>query len=88
MTGLILFMAMDEKYNKVHIINSITDFLIPVGETDDNIEGQAVGFRGEFIGEQLPTMVQVTDAAFNNIKVKATYLITINQAMEAGVIDN
>ena len=70
MTDLILFMVMDEKYKKVHIIHSITDFLRLAGTTDNNIKGQTIGFRSDFIRDQMPALVQVTDIAFKNIKVK------------------
>ena len=33
-------------------------------------------------------MVQVTDTAFNNIKVKSPPLVVINQAMDVGVLTN
>ena len=70
MTDLILFMVMDEKYNKVQIIHSITDFLRLAGTTDNNIKGQKIGFRSDFIRDQMPALVQVTDIDFKNIKVK------------------
>ena len=50
MTDLILFMVMDEKYNKLKIIPSITEFFSPEVTIDDNIEDQVMGFRGDFIG--------------------------------------
>ena len=63
-------MVMDEKYKKVQIIHSITDFLIPAGTTDNDIKGQKIGICSDFIRYQLSALVQVTNAVFNNIKVK------------------
>ena len=37
--------------------------------------------------DQLPSMVQVTDAAFNKIKLKAPSLLTIRQAIELGALN-
>ena len=88
MTYLILFMVMDEKSIKVQIVHPITDVFSPAGTIYSNIEGQAIGFCGDFIGDKLPTMVQVTDTNFKNIKVKAPPLIFINQAMDADVLTN
>ena len=70
MANLILFMVVDEKYNKVQIIHSITNFLSLAGTTDNDIKGQTIGFCSDFIRDQLSALVQVTDAVFNNIKVK------------------
>ena len=70
MADLILFMVMDEKYNKVQIVYSITDFLSLAGKTDDEIKGHTIGLRSDFIRDQLSAFVKVTDAAFNNIRVK------------------
>ena len=70
MYDLILFVVMYEKYNKVQIINSITDFLSLAGTTDNDIKGQTIGFHSNFIRDQLSALVQVTDTAFKNIKVK------------------
>ena len=68
MADLILFMVMDEKSNKVQIIHSITDFLSLAETTDNGIKGQTIGFCSDFIRDQLSALVQVTDAAFKNIK--------------------
>ena len=68
MIELIFFMVANEKSNKVKFIHFITDFFIPAGKIDGDIEVKAIGFRGDFIGDQLPTMVQVTATAFKNIK--------------------
>ena len=70
MYDLILFVVMYEKYKKVQIINSITEFLSLVGTTDNDIKGQTIGFCSDFIRDQLPALVQVTDTTFKNIKVK------------------
>ena len=70
MANLILFMVVDEKYNKVQIIHPITNFLSLAGTSDNNIKGQTIGLCSNFIRDQLPALVQVTDAAFKNIKVK------------------
>ena len=70
MYDLILFMVTDEKSNKVQIIHSITDFLSLAETTDKDIKGQTIGFCINFIRDQLSALVQVTDAVFNNIKVK------------------
>ena len=70
MANLILFMVMDEKYNKVQIIHSITEFLSLEETTDNDIKGQIIGFRSDFIRDQLSASVQVTDTAFRKIKVK------------------
>ena len=70
MANLILFMVMDEKSNKVQIIHSITDFLSLAGTADNDIKGQIIGFCSDFIRDQLSALVQVTDTAFKNIKVK------------------
>ena len=70
MADLILFMVMDEKSNKVQIIHSITNFLCLAGTADNDIKGQKIGFRSDFIRDQLSALVQVTDADFNNIRVK------------------
>ena len=70
MADLILFIVMDEKSNKVQIIHSITDFLSLAGTTYNVIKGQTIGFCSDFIRDQLSALFQVTDAAFNNIKVK------------------
>ena len=88
MTYLILFMVIDEKSNTVQIINSITDFFSPDETTYNDIEGQEIVFCGNFIGDHLPSMVHVTDAAFKNLKVKAPSLIAIKQAINAGVLTN
>ena len=77
MTDLSIFMVMDEKYMRVQIVPLITYFFSAEGTTDNDIEIQAIGFRGNFMWYQLPTMVQVTDTAFKNIKVKAPSLLTI-----------
>ena len=50
MTDFILFMVMDEKSNKVHIIHSVTNFLSLMGTTDNDIKGQSIGFNRNFIG--------------------------------------
>ena len=39
MANLILFMVMDEKYNKVQIIHSITNVLSLSGTTDNDTKG-------------------------------------------------
>ena len=70
MADLTLFMVMDEKSNMVQIINSITDSLGLAGTTYNAIKGQKIGFRSNFIRDQLSALVQVTDADFNNIRVK------------------
>ena len=70
MANLILFMVMDEKYNKVQIIHSITNFLSPSGTTDNDTKGQKNCICSDFIKDQLSALVQVTDADFNNIRVK------------------
>ena len=69
MSNLILFMVMDEKYHKVQIIHSITDFLSLAETTDNDIKGQTIVFCSDFIRDQLSALVQVTDTTFNNIKV-------------------
>ena len=56
--------------------------------TDNDTEGQATGFHGNFIGDQLSAIVQVTDDALKSIKVRSPSLIAIKQAMEAGVLTN
>ena len=71
MYDLILFMVMDKKSNKVHIIHSTTYFLSLVLTTDNNIKGQTIGLCSNFIRDQLPALVQVTDTAFKNIQVKS-----------------
>ena len=71
MADLILFMVVDEKSNKVQIIYSITNFLSLTGTTDNDIKGQTIGLCSNFIRDQLPALVQVTDAAFKNIQVKS-----------------
>ena len=81
-------MVTDEKSNKVQIIHSITYFIILAGTTDDDIEGQGIGFCGNFVGGQLTTMVQVTDATFNNIKVNVPSLIAIKEALYACMLTN
>ena len=63
----------------MHIVHLITYFIRVVGTTDDGIVGQAINFRGDFIWDQLPTMDQVTDAAFKNIKENPPPLITTRQ---------
>ena len=88
MTNLSLFMVMDEKSNKVQIIDSITDLFSPAGITDNYIKGQSIGFHDDFIEDQLPTMFQITNAALNIIKVKAPYLITMKQATYSSIITN
>ena len=88
MTNFFLFMVMDEKSNNVQIIHSVTDFFSPSGTEDDNIKSQAISFRGNSIGDQLPPMFQVTDAAFDRLKVKVPSLITIKQEMDVGVLTN
>ena len=70
MADLILFMVVNEKYNKVQIIHSITNFLSLAGTTDNDIKCQTIGLCSNFIRDQLPALVQVTDAAFKNIQVK------------------
>ena len=70
MYDLILFMVMDKKSNKVHIIHSTTYFLSLALTTDNDIKGQTIGFCSDFIRYQLSALVQVTNAVFNNIKVK------------------
>ena len=70
MADLILFMVMNEKSNKVQIIHSITDFLSLAGKTANDIKGQTISFRSNFIRDQLSALVQVTGTAFNNIRVK------------------
>ena len=77
MTDLIVVMVMDEKYTRVQVVHLITDFFGVVGKTDNDIEGQAIGFRRDFMWDHLPTMVQVTDAGFKDIKVKSPSLLTI-----------
>ena len=62
-------MVMDEKYKKVQIVHSITDFLSLARKTDDDIKGHTIGLRNDFIRDQLSAFVKVTDAAFNNIRV-------------------
>ena len=79
---------MDEKSKKVHIIHYITDFLIPEGTTENDIEGQATGFSGNFIGDHIPSIVQVTNSSFKNIKVNVPSLIAIKQTMDARVLTN
>ena len=64
-------MVMDEKSTSVKIIHSITDLFSAAGATDNYIGCQVVVFRSYFIGDQLHTMVQVTNSAFKNIKLKA-----------------
>ena len=71
MADLILFMVVDEKYNKVQIIHSITNFLSVAGTTDNDTKGQKNGICSNFIRDQLSALVLVTDATFNNIKVKS-----------------
>ena len=70
----------------MHIIHFITDLFIAAGTIDNNIEGQSIGFSGDFMWDQLPTMVQVTDTAFKNIKVKSPFLLTIRQAIDLGIL--
>ena len=85
MTNFILFMVMDEKSTRVKIFHSITYFSAR-GTTDNNIEGQAIGFCGDFMWDQLPKMIQVKIYAFKNIKVKVPWLLTISQSTKAGVL--
>ena len=70
MSNLILFMVMDEKYKRLQIIHSITDFLSLAESTDNDIKGQKIGFCSDFIRDQLSAVVQVIGTAFINIKVK------------------
>ena len=56
---------------RLKIVHSVIDFFSADGSTDEDIEGQVFRFRGDFIIDQLPTMIHVTDTAFNNIKAKA-----------------
>ena len=63
----------------MQIIHSIKDFFGLAGTTDEKIKVQANSFHGNFIGDQMPSMVQVTNAIFNNLKVKPPSLITIKQ---------
>ena len=70
MADLILFIVMDEKFNQVQIIHSITYFLSLEVTPEKNIKGQKIGFCSDFIRDQLSALVQVTDTAFKNIKVK------------------
>ena len=73
MVDLILFVVMYEKYTRVNIIHSITYFFSAARTIDENFEGQVVGFCGNFVLDQLPTMFQVTNAAFEKIIVKAPF---------------
>ena len=70
MYELILFIVMYEKYKKAQIIHSITEFLSLAGTTDNDTKGQKIGFRIDFIRDQLSALVQVTNTTFKNIKVK------------------
>ena len=73
MANLILFVVMYEKYTRVEIIHSITYLFSAARKTEENFEGPVVGFCGNFVLDQLPTMFQVTNAAFEKIKVKAPF---------------
>ena len=86
MTELILFMVMDEKSTRVQIFHSITDIFSAAGTTDDDIKVQEIGFHGDFMWDQMPKMVQVTENSFKNIKVKTPSLITIRQEIDLGIL--
>ena len=57
-------------------------FFSAVGNTDKSIEVWAIGFHGDFMCDQLPTMVQVTEAAFKNIEMKSPSLLTRSQSTD------
>ena len=86
MTDLILFMVMEKKSTRVQIFKSITDFFIAASSTYEDIEEQDVDFRVDFIMDQLPTMIHVTDTAFKNIKARAPSIYTIEQAIGASML--
>ena len=82
MTDLILFMVMDEKSTRVQIIHSIAYLFSAVGTKENDVKGKAIGFRDDFMWDQLHKMIQFTNTAFKNIKVKVPSLLNIRQVIE------
>ena len=86
MTYLILFMVMNEKHTRFKIFHLVTKFFSADGITEEEVEGKAVRFHGNFIMDQLPTIIHVTDTPFNKINSKAPSIHAIEQVIDTSMI--